>query len=32
MYEYEEFVVETAKAGEWPVPFGSETVRQVVAT
>ena len=26
----EEFEVETDKAGEWPVPFCSETVRQVV--
>ena len=27
---HEEFEVETDKAGEWPVPFCSETVRQVV--
>ena len=26
----DEFEVETDKAGEWPVPFCSETVRQVV--
>ena len=26
----EEFEVETDKAGEWPVPFCSETVRRVV--
>ena len=26
----EEFEVETDKAGEWPVPFSSETVRRVV--
>jgi hypothetical protein len=31
MREHEEFEVETDKAGEWPVPFSSETVRQVVA-
>ena len=30
MREHEEFEVETDKAGEWPVPFCSETVRQVV--
>ncbi len=30
MREHEEFEVETDKAGEWPVPFMSETVRQVV--
>ncbi len=30
MREHEEFEVETDKAGEWPVPFVSETVRQVV--
>ncbi len=30
MRAYEEFVVETDKAGEWPVPFWSETVRRVV--
>ena len=30
MREHEEFVVETDKAGEWPVPFWSETVRRVV--
>ena len=28
--EHEEFEVETDKAGEWPVPFCSETVRRVV--
>ena len=32
MREYEEFEVETDKAGESPIPFWSETVRQVVAT
>ena len=30
MAENEEFEVETDVAGEWPVPFSSETVRQVV--
>jgi hypothetical protein len=30
MREHEEFEVETARAGEWPVPFSSETVRRVV--
>ena len=30
MREHEEFEVETDKPGEWPVPFCSETVRQVV--
>ena len=30
MAEREEFEVETDKAGEWPVPFWSETVRRVV--
>ena len=30
MHEHEEFEVETYKAGEWPVPFWSETVTQVV--
>ena len=30
MREHEEFEVETDKAGEWPVPFWSETVRRVV--
>ena len=30
MAENEEFQVETDRAGEWPVPFWSETVRQVV--
>ncbi len=30
MAENEEFEVETDKAGEWPVPFCSETVRRVV--
>ena len=28
--EYEEFEVMTDRAGEWPVPFSSDTVRQVV--
>ena len=28
MREHEEFEVETDKAGEWPVPFWSETVRR----
>jgi len=32
MREHEEFEVETDKAGEWPVPVCSETVRWVVAT
>ena len=32
MYEYEEFEVATDRAGEWPVPFCSETVRQVVCS
>ncbi len=30
MREHEEFEVETDKPGEWPVPFSSDTVRQVV--
>ena len=30
MREHEQFEVETDKAGEWPVPFWSETVKQVV--
>ena len=30
MREHEEFEVETDRAGEWPVPFCTETVRQVV--
>ena len=30
MREHEEFEVETDTAGEWPVPFWSETVRRVV--
>ena len=30
MYQHEEFEVETDKPGELPVPFCSETVRQVV--
>ena len=30
MREHEEFKVETDRAGEWPVPFWSETVRRVV--
>ncbi len=32
MRSHDEFVVETDKAGEAPMPFWSETVRQVVAT
>ncbi len=28
--EHEEFEVETDRAGEWPMPFCSETVRRVV--
>ncbi len=32
MRAHEEFAVETDKAGEWPVPFCSETVRRVVST
>ena len=28
--EHEEFEVETDRAGEWPMPFWSETVRRVV--
>ncbi len=31
MREHEEFEVETDQAGEWPMPFWSETVRPVVA-
>ena len=30
MCDYEEFEVETDRAGEWPVPFCSETVRGVM--
>ena len=30
MHEHDEFVVETDVAGEWPMPFWSGTVRQVV--
>ena len=30
MREHEEFEVQTDKASAWPVPFWSETVRQVV--
>ena len=30
MREHEEFEVMTDKPGEWPMPFCSETVRQVV--
>ena len=30
MRSHEEFEVETDRAGEWPVPFWSETVRVVV--
>ena len=30
MRENEEFEVATDKPGEWPMPFWSETVRQVV--
>ena len=31
MREHEEFEVETDEAGEWPVQFRSETVRDVLA-
>ncbi len=30
MRSHDEFEVETDKAGEWPVPFSSETVRGVM--
>ena len=30
MARHEEFVVETDQPGEWPMPFWSETVRQVM--
>ncbi len=30
MHDYEEFEVETDRAGEWPVPFWGETVRGVM--
>ncbi len=30
MHWYEEFEVETDRAGEWPMSFSSETVRRVV--
>ena len=30
MYEHEKFEVETDEAGEWPLPFSSETVRRVM--
>jgi len=30
MREHEEFEVMTDKPGEWPMPFSSDTVRQVV--
>jgi len=30
MHKYEEFEVETDRAGAWPVPFCSETVRRVL--
>ena len=30
MQAHEEFEVETDEPGEWPLPFSSETVRQVV--
>ena len=30
MREHEEFEVETDRAGEWPMPFWSETVRRVI--
>jgi len=30
MRTHDEFEVETDEPGEWPVPFWSETVRQVV--
>ncbi len=32
MQTHEEYVIETDKAGEAPMPFSSETVRAVVAT
>ena len=32
MRQHDEFEVETDEAGEWPVPFSSDTVRRVVAT
>ena len=31
MRSHDEFVVETDRTGEWPVPFSSETIRRVVA-
>ena len=30
MHAHEEFEVETDQPGEWPIPFWSETVRQLV--
>ena len=30
MYQHDEFVVETDRAGELPLPFWSETVRGVM--
>ncbi len=30
MHAHEEFEVETDRAGEWPMPFWSETVQRVV--
>ena len=30
MRDHEQFEVETDRAGEWPMPFWSETVRKVV--
>ena len=30
MYQHEEFEVETNEAGEWPMPFSSETVQRAV--
>ena len=30
MYQHEDFEVETDVAGDWPVPFWSETVRGVM--
>ena len=30
MREHEDFEVDTDKAGEWPMPFSSATVRRVV--
>jgi hypothetical protein len=30
MHDHEEFEVETDRVGDWPMPFCSETVKQVV--